>query len=712
MPRTRSQSQSVSLFPFLAVLVCAMGALILLLIVTTRRIRKEALVKAAVKVEKPKPPPAPPVALTVPPLPSAPVEEPVKPTVPALPEIPKATDETDRIMATHAAKIRKLDAERKAMLLRLQSQRDGEKKKLAALKIAITKAQSELTKARQLLRNIEANAARYAGNLKDDRATAAKFKQQAIDLAGRIAALRSEIVKLKQQEAETSSRFAIVPFDGNRGTTRRPIYIECTKTGLRILPEDITIGASDLQHFTAEYNPLLAGTQALLHFWEAHAKATGNPNEPAPYVLLLVRPGGTMAYYVARKMLRTLPGPAGYELIENDWKLAMPTADPKAKAVCRLAVDRALAARNETIRSLAGNRPGVGTGSSSGRNMRFNRSTGRFEVIRPDKHVTGGSKPFRTEFGRLLNDNDQGKGVVRRPAGGGSGSGAQIKPLVKDFKPGTGTGRKGNGRGSNPNRKQTGNQAGPSIVSQQQSGHSNNQKTTGNAVGNPIQPRRRTNHPLWPLTGDRKTPAPKPGGRQGSTTGDPGEQWQPTRSDSSKRKVVSGSPSGRYVGSPTPGGGAGPNNVNGHSKATVGGGDGRGTAHKSGGGGTGGFRKIRWGLSDPNASIGFEKDVRIWCTADRIVIGSRQVIKVDKSTTRDKLLRSIVFAVEAEARSWGKPPKGFFWVPSPEFVISPGGNQHYERINGGLKKLGLESSAQYRLDTTPPTWVKGGTYGP
>ena len=40
-------SNSVSLFPFLAVLVCAMGALIFLLIVTTRRIRSEALARAA-----------------------------------------------------------------------------------------------------------------------------------------------------------------------------------------------------------------------------------------------------------------------------------------------------------------------------------------------------------------------------------------------------------------------------------------------------------------------------------------------------------------------------------------------------------------------------------------------------------------------------------------------------------------------------------------
>ena len=39
-------TNSVSLFPFLAVLVCAMGALIFLLLVTTRRIRAQAIARA------------------------------------------------------------------------------------------------------------------------------------------------------------------------------------------------------------------------------------------------------------------------------------------------------------------------------------------------------------------------------------------------------------------------------------------------------------------------------------------------------------------------------------------------------------------------------------------------------------------------------------------------------------------------------------------
>ena len=43
----RRTDKTISLFPFLAVLVCTMGALILLLLVTTRRIRQKQQEKAA-----------------------------------------------------------------------------------------------------------------------------------------------------------------------------------------------------------------------------------------------------------------------------------------------------------------------------------------------------------------------------------------------------------------------------------------------------------------------------------------------------------------------------------------------------------------------------------------------------------------------------------------------------------------------------------------
>jgi hypothetical protein len=76
---TRRVGNSVSLFPFLAVLVCAMGALIFLLLVVTRQIRAEARAVAIQEADAetsgaapaaPKPlPPSPPPDSAVDPAP-------------------------------------------------------------------------------------------------------------------------------------------------------------------------------------------------------------------------------------------------------------------------------------------------------------------------------------------------------------------------------------------------------------------------------------------------------------------------------------------------------------------------------------------------------------------------------------------------------------------------------------------------------------------
>ena len=66
----RSSGPAVALFPFLAVLLCAMGALILLLLILTREIREDATHSAfAVPVEVPQRPESiPVVTVTLPPV--------------------------------------------------------------------------------------------------------------------------------------------------------------------------------------------------------------------------------------------------------------------------------------------------------------------------------------------------------------------------------------------------------------------------------------------------------------------------------------------------------------------------------------------------------------------------------------------------------------------------------------------------------------------
>jgi len=77
------------------------------------------------------------------------------------------------------------------------------------------------------------------------------------------------------------------------------------------------------------------------------------------------------------------------------------------------------------------------------------------------------------------------------------------------------------------------------------------------------------------------------------------------------------------------------------------------------------------------------------------------VIPVDQGITPEKLSQSLMVVMDQYVTSWGPAPKGFYWVPSLQFTISPGGNQYYERLKTTAHKMGLETEAKYTLDPLP-----------
>ena len=171
-------------------------------------------------------------------------------------------------------------------------------------------------------------------------------------LADDITHAQQQFAELQRQHANSKSQFAFVPFDGVSGTTRRPIFIECTGQGLRILPENEFLGEAELQGFTERFNPLLMGARTLTQYWKGEQKLKPEKVDPksAPYVLLLVRPKGCVTYYLARQFLSDLGQPFGYELIEEDFPIHIPDADPQAKVLLRGTL-MPLWDRNEAIAS-------------------------------------------------------------------------------------------------------------------------------------------------------------------------------------------------------------------------------------------------------------------------------------------------------------------------------------------------------------------------
>ena len=425
----------MSLFPFLDTLVCTMGALILMLLAMTPKIKERAQARlqaqmaAAAPTETADPDPEPD------PVPAfAPEPEPDPEPAP-LPVAVAAVSNRAQIEAEHAA-------ERKR-------RREAWFKTASEARESLAVKQADYHKRRQLLKETDQR-------LKDlqDQILKSQLKSEAVDkadqslatkadrleaqqerIAQEIAKTRKSIDVLNRRQAAAKNEFSLVPYDGTSGTVRRPVYIECTAKGFKFLPEDETVSPADLEGFTDGYNPLLTGTQSLVRFW-ARRRRSSPESEPEPYVLLLVRPSGCFNYYVARKFLSSLNVPFGYELIEEDWKLSVPDADPIAKSLLKETLDT-------TVQT---GRPAKNSFADAGRGDGFGDSR---EFTRGDRVNHFGPADDEDNLGGFGSGNGSGRGTGRKPAvkfgpatraSRTSAGGPDDNDPLADYDGGTGTG--------------------------------------------------------------------------------------------------------------------------------------------------------------------------------------------------------------------------------------------------------------------------------
>ncbi len=237
---------------------------------------------------------------------------------PPAPKIPQPLPPDPNIELRHALADLQLESNR------LKRQRDSQAAELTA-------AQQQLAAAKQNLdlhlKNMTAIQQDHEKLRTEDRAFITARKK----LLLKIREAEKHLNELQQRQATAPSKFAFVPYDGRQGTARRPIFIECTANGIRFWPENVSLGPNQLEGFTEGYNPLLAGVQALTNHWKRAATLSDGEAVGDPYVMLVVRPEGSIAYYLARKFLTEWKDSYGYELIEDDFDWHIPQADPNAK---------------------------------------------------------------------------------------------------------------------------------------------------------------------------------------------------------------------------------------------------------------------------------------------------------------------------------------------------------------------------------------------
>ena len=406
MNRSRSVSEtSVGLFAFLDVLMSTMGSLILVLRVVTPKIRQEAVARAAVAARH-----------AVEARHAIESQDALKKSPPAyvptaVPELPRETVDLNAKLKVQLAELSQKAKDRQSLL-------EANHESLAVAETSLQKNQAELDALERRLEQI-LNAKRHVA------ASITRVSSEGVAVESLLARMATRLRTLHGHIAQNSTAYTFVAYDGVTGTTRRPILIECTREHIKFLQENVSLSSTDVSGYSAAFNPVLAGAQALMDYWTTHS----GPDEPRPYVLLIVRPSGPVAYGMARHLLERLKEPFGYELLPDDQLLDVPPAVPEAAEVCRRAVERAISQRVDAFKDVFGNGMGHGGGRLTGGNGGGTAGT-------MSSSNGNGKSPFDDVGDALLG----GSGHGSQQAASGDSSGTSAQPGVPG---GTQTGNDG-----------------------------------------------------------------------------------------------------------------------------------------------------------------------------------------------------------------------------------------------------------------------------
>lgn len=331
MSGRRRQTLSPSLFPFLAVLVCTLGTLILLLALVAQNTSDAAQQIAESSADDRLNDPA---ALTV--------------------------GDVELLVEEEAFRLSELISFREAQTGDLEERRN----QLAHVEDHMRRIRERLQQISQAMEQAMSQSEAPAATTEELKA----LKEQLVK--------EDLVVKRLREDIQTAKpRFVIVPHQGPNGTNRRPIYLECTDKGVTIWPEGVAITLWQLENSSSDANPLDDALRAARY----HAMQEYGDSIP-PYPMLLVRPDGVDTYYAARAAMMDWDDQFGYEMVAAEIDLAYPKPDPAMRQRLQYAINNATerVSRQSVARSIRGpgsRNPGV-PGSSRGNVERHAGSTG------------------------------------------------------------------------------------------------------------------------------------------------------------------------------------------------------------------------------------------------------------------------------------------------------------------------------------------------
>ena len=210
----RRAGPAISLFPFLAVLICTMGALVPLFLGIARQARIQAVREATAKAAQ-------------------------------------RHDDTRAEVETAQWRIEQL-----------KGSRQQTEKQVAEARMGLGHIEDHTRRLRQQVQELKAK-------WDDQQKTGRQGLRQRSELEAELAALGKELAQAERDlgdaqrtAAERPRSYAIIPFQGPNQTRRRPIYVECTATAVILQPEGIALSPADFEGPPGPGNPLAAALRA------------------------------------------------------------------------------------------------------------------------------------------------------------------------------------------------------------------------------------------------------------------------------------------------------------------------------------------------------------------------------------------------------------------------------------------------------------------
>ncbi len=688
--RGGAKPAGIQLFPFLAVLICTMGALVVLLHAFASHGRQEAEKAAQAKN--------------------------------------RAQNEQDELDADY---FRWRSTHLREARTKTQADLEAERLKLSHIEEHQRRLEEKFHQLRIAVAELEKAGNSHANEQTQNHAELARVQDE-------LAKTRAAVDEARKKGKHEVVNYSIVPFDGRSGTHRRPIYIECCEQKIVLQPEGIELSPEDFIGYFGPGNPLAAGLRAQREYF---AKLSpGGTLQEEPYPLLIVRPEGIASYYAARAALESWGSDFGYELIGADWTLSYPPSDPELKQLTATVVSEARKRLAEYIASSPQFRKGrskpvfhakshggiaqvPGTGDGPGGSF-----LGGWEEPENWSRGDSGTRGTGGEFASSGNDSFSGSAdsslSAYAPTGTGGGDpyaepgtiGPQMRPgnssatiegrQFAEMQNGTAGGTSGPGTSLGGAEPQTGpysSAGGPDgKFDGPAGGESVPQTRVGPATvgGGPAHARAPTGNP-----------AARPGGQAGAESknnyhlmagaskstagGSPGSAHSATNASAADPEQSTDVPDVARHNVPeslTLDHQPNPSMLGTRTKAT------QSIAVTRGRG---------WGVSSQVGSIGATRPILVRCSADKIVIvpesRGQAANEIALGPSTEAAIDDLISGIWTQTESWGKAGRGMYWKPTLVVEVLPGGDDRFHDIQLLLSDSGLEVQRRATQQTVRPT---------